>query len=92
MRRASPSGSTWHWWACWPPCPPRFLAEPSTRRILPVLAGLVAGAASCGPLATAAWIDAVPTAVAALCFGLQAGAVSALVAALGGAVLLPVAT
>lgn len=72
--------------------PPRLLAGASSQRILPVLAGLAAGTASWGPLASAAWMDPVPTAVAALCFGLQAGAVSALVAALGSVVLLPAAT
>ncbi|ABM33394.1 EAL domain-containing protein [Paracidovorax citrulli] len=72
--------------------PPRLLAGTSTRPVLPVLAGLAAGAASWSPLATTAWPDAVPTAIAALCFGLQAGVVSALVAAVGSAMLLPEAT
>ncbi len=92
MKHSCSCGLTSSWWACWPPCPRASLAGTSTRPVLPVLAGLAAGAASWSPLATTAWPDAVPTAIAALCFGLQAGVVSALVAAVGSAMLLPEAT
>lgn len=72
--------------------PARWLgAAAPSRRALPVLWGLASGIAACLPLAPGLWADAVPTAVAGLCFGPLAAAVSALVAALGAAALAPAA-